>query len=131
MKNPLRVPLCIAAALAVLASGCIEFEQQTATFQHDPKADTLKLFQIFHGIYSSDDANGPSDDEKRQWDSLFSGQRTFFFANWILELNRAQLEEALADTRNSSPGDDAGIRRKKQTEEFLAFLLANLRVENG
>ena len=43
MKNPLRLPLCIAAALAVLASGCIEFEQQTATFQHDPKAVTQRI----------------------------------------------------------------------------------------
>ena len=69
-----------------LFTGCLEFEQQTLTYRYDAKTDTLRIFQSYQGIFGADAKDGLSQDELAQLDSVLTGQRTFFFANWIFEL---------------------------------------------
>ena len=51
-------------ALGVLIwAGCIDFEKQTMTYRHFPKADTLVIWQQYEGIYGETEKNGLSENE--------------------------------------------------------------------
>ena len=117
-------------ALAVALTGCIEFERQTVTYEHDAKVDTLHIHQTYHGIYGADDVTKLTEQERVQLDSVMKGQRTFFFANWIFELNvgsfKEQLNEAAVPKTNSL--EEA---QRRAVTNLLTLLVANVRVENG
>ena len=126
-------------ALALLTAGltgCLDWVQQTATYQHDPKTDTVRIFQTYHGLFGSDEPAEITRNEIEQLDSVLKGQRTFFFANWIAEFSRAKIEEALTNSLAAAP-DGTGAELARQTaqkqnlEALLKLLLANVRVENG
>src|SRR5205814_7227167 len=93
-------PLFSVACLA-LFTGCLDFEQQTLTYRYDAKTDTLRVFQSYQGIFGADTRDGLSQDELAQLDSVLTGQRTFFFANWIFEYNRDQLRETVEKLKQS------------------------------
>lgn len=120
------------ACLALL-TGCLDFEQQTLTYRYDAKTDTLRIFQSYQGIFGEDLKDGLSPDEIEQLDSVLSGQRTFFFANWIFEYNRDQLREMIGklkqpDAQQELKMEPAALAR---AEILLKLLLDNVRVENG
>ena len=127
------------SALALLAAGltgCLDWVQQTATYHHDPKADTLRIFQTYHGLFGSDEPGEITRNEIEQLDSVLQGQRTFFFANWIAEFTRTKIEEALTNSLATKlEGEGAELARqtaqKEDLEALLKLLLANVRVENG
>ena len=127
------------SALVLLAAGltgCLDWVQQTATYHHDPKADTLRIFQTYHGLFGSDEPGEITRNEIEQLDSVLKGQRTFFFANWIAELTRTKIEEALTNSLATKlEGEGAELARqtaqKQDLEALLKLLLANVRVENG
>ncbi|MFA6544416.1 MAG: hypothetical protein WCS99_08320 [Limisphaerales bacterium] len=117
-------------ALGFALTGCIEFERQTVTYEHDAKADTLHIHQTYHGLYGADDVTQLSEQEREQLASVMKGQRTFFFANWIFELNKEGFEKGIieaADPKNE-PLEEAF--RRAQTN-LLTLFIANVRVENG
>ncbi len=117
-------------AFAVALTGCIEFERQTVTYLHDAKADTLHIHQTYHGIYGADDATKLSEQERVQLDSVMKGQRTFFFANWIFELNVGLFREGLAKSEAPKTNSLEEAQRRAETN-LLTLLIANVRVENG
>jgi len=124
--------LCSVACLALL-TGCLDFEQQTLAYRYDAKMDTLRVFQSYQGIFGEETNDGLSTNEIEQLDSVLSGQRTFFFANWIFEYNRDQLREAVdklkqADAQQELKMEPAALAR---AETFLKLVLDNVRVENG
>lgn len=117
-------------ALVLALTGCIEFERQTVTYAHDAKADTLRIHQTYHGLYGADDVTKLTEQERVQLDSVMKGQRTFFFANWIFELNLTNWKEMLAsEAVPKSNSQEEAFRRT--TTNLLAQLIANVRVENG
>ncbi|GDY23363.1 hypothetical protein LBMAG56_47100 [Verrucomicrobiota bacterium] len=131
--------LLTVSALVLLAAGltgCLDWVQQTATYQHDPKTDTVRIFQTYHGLFGSDEPGEITRNEIEQLDSVFKSQRTFFFANWITEYSRTKVEEALTNSLAATP-DATGAELARQTaqkqnlEALLKLLLANVRVENG
>jgi len=117
-------------ALAVALTGCIEFERQTMTYEHDAKADTLRIHQTYHGIYGADDVTQLSAQEREQLADVMKGQRTFFFANWIFELNVEGFKEELAGAVDPKTNSLEEAYRRAKTN-VLALLVANVRVENG
>ena len=126
-------------ALALLATGltgCLDWVQQTATYQHDPKTDTVRIFQTYHGLFGSDEPGEITRNEIEQLDSVLKGQRTFFFANWVAEFSRTKIAEALTNSLAATP-DATGAELARQTaqkqnlEALLKLLLTNVRVENG
>ena len=123
-----RLLLFLAPVLAL--TGCIEFERQTVTYEHDAKADTLLIHQTYHGIYGEDDATKLSDKEREQLDSVMKGQRTFFFSNWILELNVESWKETLAAEVIPKTNSLEEAFRRAETN-LLTLLIANVRIENG
>jgi len=125
-------PLFSVACLA-LFTGCLDFEQQTLTYRYDAKTDTLRIFQSYQGIFGEDTNDGLSPDEIEQLDSVLSGQRTFFFANWIFEYNRGQLIEITdklrqPDAQQELKMEPAALAR---AGSLIKLLLDNVRVENG
>jgi hypothetical protein len=123
------------ATLACLAmvTGCIEFEQETVTYRHDAKSDTLRFFQHYQGIFGADKEDGLSDQEQEQLNSVLTTERTFFFANWIFEFNREDLREWLANLKKPVTVDEfkAVPGAIERSEVLLKLLLDNVRVQNG
>ncbi len=117
-------------ALAVAFTGCIEFERQTVTYEHDAKADTLLIHQTYHGIYGADDVTQLSKEEREQLADVMKGQRTFFFANWIFELNIASWRETLVEDATPKSNSLEEAFRRAETN-LLTLLIANVRIENG
>ena len=135
MKRRMLVPV-LAGIVAVALTGCLDWVEQTMTYRHDPKTDTVRIFQQYHGLFASEGEGELSKEETEQFDSVMKGQRTFFFANWVTEFNRAQLEEELAKSTASTPdGDGEELARKqalkRDLEVLLKLALDNVRVENG
>ncbi len=122
--------LLLFLALGGALTGCIEFDQQTVTYEHDAKADTLLIHQTYHGIYGADDTTRLSEQEREQLASVMKGQRTFFFANWIFELNVENFKEQLTEEAIPKTNSLEEAFRRAQTN-VLALLIANVRVENG
>ncbi len=79
----------MAACAVLLLPGCIEFEKQTLVFLHYPETDTLVIWQHYGGIHGEDQENGLSEKEREQLHSVITGQRTFFFDNWIATYDAA------------------------------------------
>lgn len=117
-------------ALGFVLTGCIEFDRQTVTYQHDAASDTLLIHQTYHGLYGADDVTKLSDPEREQLTSVMKGQRTFFFANWIFELNVEAFREGLTEAAVPKSNSLEEAHRRAQTN-LLALLVANVRVENG
>src|SRR5262245_53638118 len=128
-----RYLACFLIGCLALLTGCLEFEQQTLTYRYDTKTDTLRIFQSYQGIFGGDGNNGLSKDELEQLNSVLTGQRTFFFANWIWEFNRDALRETVdklkqPDAQQELKLDPAGLAR---AETLLKVVLDNVTVENG
>lgn len=133
MKSRARCLLPLLVAL--LVAGCLEFAGQTVSFQHDPRTDTLRIFQDYHGIFGADQTNALSAQELEQLDSVLKTQRTFFFANWIFEFDRNRFFEDLADLKDPEKRkdkekdlDEDGV---KSLERLLRAAVNNIHVENG
>ena len=128
-----RFPSLILVVCLALFTGCLEFEQQTLTYRYDAKTDTLRIFQSYQGIFGADAKDGLSQDELAQLDSVLTGQRTFFFANWIFEYNRDQLRETVDKLKQSDAQQELKMEPAAlgRAESLLKLLLDNVRVENG
>jgi hypothetical protein len=130
LKNLFRF---IAIWCVLLLTGCLEFEQQTLTYRYDVPSDTFRIFQVYQGIFGGDQPKRLTDKELEELKSILSGQRTFFFANWIMEYDHDQVRRELdqlnkPETMRDSKQDPATILRRKA---FFELLLNNVRVENG
>ena len=114
-------------------TGCLEFEDQTLTYRYDASTDTLRIFQDYHGIFGADDVAKVTDAEVEQLDSVLKGQRTFFFANWILEYNREQLRELLEQLKDPQKRKEMKLSEPASAgyEKLLTLALDNVRVENN
>ncbi len=117
--------------IAVSQTACIEFNRQTMAYRHDVKTDTLYIFQDYRGIYGADKKETLSKNEITQIESVINSERTFFFANWILEFNRDQLRNWLEKTPDPPLTKDSERAAHRQFVELLRLLLDNVKVENG
>lgn len=119
---------------ACFAGGCLEFKEQTMTYRYVKAADELRIFQDYRGIFGAD-ADGKADvplsgDEQEQLDSVWKGQRTFFFANWIFEYDREDLEGYRDALKDPEKTDLAAADRPKM-EHLVGLVLDNVKVDNG
>lgn len=164
MKRTFRIAR-LALPLALL--GCIDFDGQTLSFRHDVKNDRLLIFQVYEGIHAADGAASsaskpatgktakgkparpavhPTDKELEELASVMTGQRTFFFGNWISEYNRASCEEAIAGATSaaskpasaakpaSAPASQpspAALRQQAAAAALCKQLLASVKITNG
>jgi len=90
--------------------------------------DTLRIFQSYQAIFGEDSKDGLSHDELAQLDSVLTGQRTFFFANWIWEYNHDELRQTMDElkhqTERAGRGEKAcqhpaAIRRRSRANKFV------------
>lgn len=121
--------MAVAALLTLTA--CIEWRRQTLTFRHDAAADTLLIHQDYQGLYGADQRERLSDQEIEQINSVFTGQRTFFFANWILEFNRAAVEQSLEAMQREAAPDPKQQGARYALTRLARLLLDNVTITNG
>jgi len=121
MKKQIFYPVLLLCML--ILSSCVEFERQTLIYKYDEKTDTLKMFQIYTGISGSDALFTISDKEKNELNSVFKGERTFFFSNWLYAYNRKQLAGFIADPNSK--------KIKKYFIPLLKLIVDNTKITNG
>jgi hypothetical protein len=119
----------VATAAALLVAGCLNFQEQTMTYRYDSATDALRIFQDYHGIFGDSQPGRLSDDELEQLDSVLESERTFFFGNWIFELNRVEMVRELATLRKGRLAETSPSAAR--LEAFLALVLDNLHIRNG
>lgn len=134
--KPLRLrflPLAGALAALVLAlGGCVEFVAQTLSFRYDAAADALLIYQRYDGVFGGQNPAALDESELRQLRSVVDGERTFFFANWILELGVANLRETAAKPpAGEAPAAGAEADAECAAKELAALLAERLRVSSG
>jgi hypothetical protein len=126
-------------ALVLLATcalaGCIEFEHQTLTFRHDAARDTLLIYQNYRGIRGEDHARhgGPmalSPNEQHQLLSVWHDEHTFFFGNWITELNLSEMRRKLAEETAPDAGEPA-TAEPVAMRQLATQLLTSVRIHSG
>ena len=123
-----------ALALGILIlTGCLDFEKQTMTYRHFPKADTLVIWQQYEGIFGEKEKNGLSDKELEQLHSVRTTQRTFFFGNWITEYGEAMVAEIIEDLqlqlKQADPEQDPAVLR--QGIALARLLQKSVKIKNG
>ena len=124
----------LAMAMGILFwAGCIDFEKQTMTYRHFPKADTLVIWQQYEGIFGESEKNGLSETELEQLHSVRTTQRTFFFGNWIAEYGETETAEAIEDMQNAlkqaNPELDPAVLR--QGIALGRLLQKSVKIKNG
>jgi hypothetical protein len=126
MKPTRPVALALAAATLLALPGCIEFQRQTMTFHHDEKSDTLFIYQRYEGIFGTDGGEGLSETEQSQLASVLTGERTFFFDNWIFEIDVDRMRSDAAKAASTLPGEPGEI-----ASHALQMIAENTRVSTG
>ncbi len=124
----------IASLAVLLLPGCIEFEKQTLVFRHYPATDTLVIWQLYEGIYGEDQEHGLSETEREQLHSVVTGQRTFFFGNWVTEYNAGDIERIIKEMEDELQQGIQPEAKAKDVRQALALAkLANqsVTIKNG
>lgn len=121
-----------AASLLLAITACINFESQSVSFRHLPDKDTLLIFQQYNGITGSK-AEGISDEEILQLDSVVNRARTFFFSNWILEYDRDEAIKRMEALGKPADPDDrvADPALRERLRAFNKLLVDNITIHNG
>jgi hypothetical protein len=134
IKIPRKLVLALGLlSVAAFLAGCIEFQRQSLSYHYDTATDTLKIFQDYHGIFGGSDEHKLTPDETEQLASVLDGQRTFFFNNWISEINHAQLRETLGNLKDPQHQKEQKLDAPaiSHIETLINLLLDNARIENG
>jgi hypothetical protein len=129
-------------SLMILFPGCVEFDGQTLTYRYDRENDRLLCFQVYENIHSDhmmspyvtpqDEFPSAGMEERIQLISVMTGQRTFFFANWVTEYDR----EDYVKEKEKAKKDllVADLNERQVLESLLALIdliLDNVEVKNG
>jgi len=123
--------LVVVGCAAIVSTGCLEWDQQVLTFRYDRKSDTLLIFQDYRGIYGADDKERLLDSEISQLDSVLQGGRTFFFANWIFEINLQKLPDTIADLREATADRVTEQELNHRGLALMEFARKHCSIENG
>ena len=117
----MRKRFLLLGMLALACSSCVEFEQQDVWFRYDEKADTLRMFTVYGGLFNGADLDDPSeylDEAMRELVPVMAGRRAYFFNN-LLEYSAEFLRY------QSSNVADAADRSLAQ------LLLDNVSIKSG
>lgn len=136
------LPASLLLCLLLSLTSCIEFESQELTYRHDQEEDALLVTLRYEGIFGStesdgfdrsDPANLPPEEnlsqkQVQQLDSVLTGNRAFFFSNWIFEYDRAALEKMLAKGKTQPIPDGKAFGEPER--KLLEALIKDVKIEN-
>jgi len=123
--------LLAVCTLLFVGLGCIEFERQVMTYRYDRASDSLLIFQDYQGIYGGDNPAKLAGIEASQFQSVLSGGRTFFFANWIFEINLKTLRDLIVDLPDKPSDTVAEDEFNLASLAAAKIFAANCKIENG
>lgn len=113
--------------LSVFLASCVEFKKQSMTYCYNSEKDELRIFQAYEGIYAEGQDGKITDIAKQQLGDVIMGQRTFFFANWILEYDRKEIQKHIAQSKDKTPSEEF----EKAFLEIAKLLVDSVKVTNG
>lgn len=126
-----RLAVTTALAIALFHTACIEFDRQVVSYRVDRQADTLLIFQNYLGIYGADAEHELTEQEIQQLRSVLENERTFFFANWIFELNVSQMDQAIRTLHEEEVGSPGRRELNARLRKAVKTLRDNLTINNG
>lgn len=114
--------------LSLCLSGCMAFEEQSLSFGYDRGADRLDIHQIYSGIHGKKGVRELLADEFDQLKTVMEGGRTFFFANWLYEINLPELKKHLEPSPETA--ESAHPEFDEAVHTFSQLLVRNVRIRN-
>jgi hypothetical protein len=124
----------ITCLAVLLLPGCIEFEKQTLVFRHYPETDTLVIWQHYEGIHGEDQEHGLTVTEREQLHSVVTGQRTFFFDNWIFVYQIERTDKFIEETEAELKQGIELQAKAAEARQLLAFaklVKKSVMIKNG
>jgi hypothetical protein len=125
-------------AIAALSMGCVTFEQQTVSYQHDEAGDRLLVHIVYSGIHG-DSAFTPTvrlpamdltGAEKADLVEVVRGSQVYLFDNWLPIVDLDALCVVLGepiDPYASEAARSAGVALR----DWWTLLAANVEISNG
>lgn len=128
MATPLKSAMCL--AVAALSAGCITFDQQTVSYEHDAAGDRLRVHILYAGIHGEARATGLSEAEQADLLEVGAGRQIYLFEKWLPLVDLDALCLAMAE-----PVDPLASEAARQAEialrDWWTLLAANVQISNG
>ena len=125
-------------AIAVLAAGCVTFEQQTVSYQHDEARDRLLVHVVYSGIHG-DAAFTPAvrltateltEAEKTDLVEVVRGRQVYLFDNWLPIVDLDALCVDLAEPMDPHVSDAERVA-EIALRDWWTLLARNMHISNG
>ena len=140
MKRTL--PASLLFCLLLSFTSCIEFENQELVCRHDQEEDALLVTLRYEGIFGSIKTDGfdrvepknlPTEEKLNQkqvlqLESVLTGNRAFFFSNWIFEYGRADLEKMLTEVKSQPVPEGRAFGEPER--KLLQALIKEVKIVN-
>lgn len=129
---PKRRSLITLTTVALLMQSCVEFAEQSTTFVYDAQTDSLRMVQVYHGIFGGENEARLDEKELEQLRHVMDEAKTFFYANWIFEYSEDGAREAI-EKMQENPDDKDADEAAMHSASIAMFesLIENVRVRNG
>jgi hypothetical protein len=118
--------------IMLLTQSCVEFAEQSTTFVYDGQTDTLRMVQVYHGIFGGEKNARLTAKERDQFERVMAEEKTFFYANWIFEYSASAARNAIQDMRKEDDKkDEYEAAMHAAGAAMYESLLENVRVRTG
>lgn len=117
-------------AVAALSAGCISFEQQAVSYQHDAARDRLRVHIVYSGIHGDARATELSEAEQADLLEVVQARQVYLFDGWlpIVDLDALCIDMAEPVSPHAS---EAARRAELALRDWWELLAANIEITNG
>jgi hypothetical protein len=128
----MATPLNSSVFLAVVAfsAGCISFEQQTVSYQHDAARDRLLVHIVHSGIHGDARPKGLTEAEQADLLEAVQGRQVYLFDSWLPIVDLDALCIDLAEPVNPHVSE-AAQQAEIALRDWRALLAVNIQISNG
>jgi len=128
MATPLKSAMFV--AVVALSAGCISFDQQTVSYQHDAAHDRLRVQIVYSGIYGDTLATRLTAAEETDLLEVVQGRQVYLFDGWlpIVDLDELCIEPGEPVSPHAS---EASRRAEFALRDWRALLAVNTQISNG
>jgi len=128
----------IILAVAAFSAGCISFDQQTVSYQHDTARDQLRVHIVYAGIHGDTaltpgvrpGATGLTEAQQADLLDVVHGRQIYLFDNWPPIVDLDALCNELAEPMTSDVSDEVRVA-EVALRDWWTLLAANVQISNG